>query len=302
MDLTIILVNWNTGALLRDCLHTVAACTGDLRLETVVVDNGSTDGSLVMLEREFPGVAVIANAANRGFAAANNQGLAVARGRHVLLLNTDTLVKGDVLPAAVAWLDAHPGAGVLGPSVLNADGTVQDSVKGWPGFAYLVHQTLGVSRHRPPNLGLTAEARVAAVSGCAMFLRRAAVAEVGPLDEAFFFYGEETDWCRRFAAAGWGVNFAPVGEIVHFGGGAARRLDHRRDVLLTEGTVRLHRKHGGLVAGLACYALLWVFNASRAALWAALALARRPGARARARHFARVVADYARAWPKGGRA
>jgi hypothetical protein len=302
MDLTIILVNWNTGALLRDCLHTVAACTGDLRLGTVVVDNGSTDGSLAMLEREFPGVAVIANAANRGFAAANNQGLSVARGRHVLLLNTDTLVTGDVLAAAVAWLDAHPGAGVLGPRVLNADGTVQDSVKGWPGFAYLVRQTLGVSRHRAPNLGLTAEARVSAVSGCAMFLRRAAVAEVGPLDEAFFFYGEETDWCRRFAAAGWGVHFAPVGEVVHFGGGAARRLDHRRDVLLTEGTVRLHRKHGGLVAGLACYALLWVFNASRAVAWAGLALARRPGARDRARHFARVVADYARAWPKEARA
>jgi hypothetical protein len=302
MDLTIILVNWNTCALLRDCLHSVADCTADLRLETIVVDNGSTDPSLAMLEREFPGLTVIANTTNRGFAAANNQGLAVAQGRHVLLLNTDTLVRGDVLAAAVAWLDAHPGAGMLGPRVLNADGTVQDSVKGWPGFGYLVRQTLGMSRRRAPNLGLTGEARVPTVSGCAMFVRRAAVAEVGPLDEAFFFYAEETDWCRRFAAAGWGVHFAPLGEIVHFGGGAARRLDHQRDVLLTEGTVRLHRKHGGIAAGLACYALLWLFNASRAALWAALALARRPGARDRARHFARVVADYARAWPKGARA
>lgn len=302
MDLTVTLVNWNTREMLRDCLRTVFAGEGALALQVIVVDNGSTDCSCQMLARDFPQVEVISNPRNRGFAAANNQGLRRARGRHVLLLNTDTLLRGDVLRAAVAWLDAHPRAAVLGPRILNADGTVQDSVKGWPGFGYLTRQTLGLGRNRPPNLGLTAEAEVPAVSGCAMFVRRAALAEVGPLDEAFFFYGEETDWCRRFAAAGWGVHFAPVGEIVHFGGGAARRLDHRRDVLLTEGTVRLHRKHGGLAAGMACYGLLALFNASRAVLWAGLALTRSPGARARARHFGRVVADYPRAWPKGVRA
>lgn len=302
MDLTVILVNWNTCDLLRDCLRTVEAGLAGLRAEVIVVDNGSTDASLAMLGAEFPWVAVIANDRNRGFAAANNQGIAVARGRHLLLLNTDTLVRGDVLPAAVAWLDAHPRAGVLGPRVLNADGTVQNSVKGWPGFGYLLRQTAGIGRNRAPNMGLVAEARVPAVSGCAMFVRRAAVDAVGLLDEAFFFFGEETDWCRRFERAGWGVFFAPVGEIVHFGGGAARRLDHRRDVLLTEGTVRLHRKHGGLVAGVACYGLLAIFNASRAVIWAGLALVRRPGAAARARHFARVVSDFGEAWPRGQRA
>lgn len=302
MDLTVILVTWNTRALLRDCLHTLSTGQGALRMDIIVVDNGSTDGTCEMLAQDFPHVAVIANATNRGFAAANNQGLAQAKGRHVLLLNTDTLVQGDVLGAAVAWLDAHPWAAVLGPRVLNADGTVQDSVKGWPGLGYLARQTLGLHRGRVPNLGLLTGAEVPAVSGCAMFVRRAALAEVGLLDEAFFFYGEETDWCRRFAAAGWGVHFAPVGDIVHFGGGAARRLDHRRDVLLTEGTVRLHRKHGGLAAGIGCYALLLTFNASRAALWSALALARRPGAHDRARHFARVLADFGQAWPHGVRA
>ncbi|THD82305.1 glycosyltransferase family 2 protein [Aliigemmobacter aestuarii] len=302
MDLTVILVNWNTHEMLRDCLATVFAGQGALTMEVIVVDNGSTDESLAMLAAHFPQVGVIANVTNRGFAAANNQALSWARGRHVLLLNTDTLVRGDVLCAAVHWLDAHPKAAVLGPRVLNRDGTVQDSVKGWPGFGYLMRQTLGLGRNRAPNLGLVAEAEVPAVSGCAMFVRRAALAEVGVLDEAFFFYGEETDWCRRFAVAGWGVHFAPVGEIVHFGGGAARRLDHRRDVMLTEGTVRLHRKHGGLAAGLACYGLLLGFNASRAVLWAGLALARRPGARDRAQHFANVVADYPRAWPQEGRA
>lgn len=301
MDLSVILVNWNTCDLLRDCLNSIRAGTAGLKIEIITVDNGSTDASLDMLAAEFPEVAVIANADNRGFAAANNQGLGVARGRHVLLLNTDTLVRGDVLARAVEWLDAHPQVGVMGPRVLNSDGTVQDSVKGWPGFRYLARQTLGLRRNRAVNLGLQEAAPVPAVSGCAMFVRRAAIADVGLLDEAFFFYGEETDWCRRFARAGWGVHFAPVGEIVHFGGGAARRLDHRRDVLLTEGTVRLHRKHGGLAAGVAAYALLAVFNASRGVLWGGIALTRRPGAQARARHFARVVADYGQAWPRESR-
>lgn len=301
MDLSVILVNWNTCDLLRDCLNSIRAGTAGLKIELIAVDNGSTDASLAMLAADFPEVAVIANADNRGFAAANNQGLGVARGRHVLLLNTDTLVRGDVLARAVEWLDAHPQVGVMGPRVLNSDGTVQDSVKGWPGFRYLARQTLGLRRNRAVNLGLQEAAPVPAVSGCAMFVRRAAIADVGLLDEAFFFYGEETDWCRRFARAGWGVHFAPVGEIMHFGGGAARRLDHRRDVLLTEGTVRLHRKHGGLAAGVAAYSLLAVFNASRGVLWGGMALMRRPGALARARHFARVVADYGQAWPRESR-
>lgn len=298
MDLSVILVNWNTRVLLCNCLQSVRAGIAGLEIEIIVVDNGSTDGSPEMLARDFPEVAVIANAENRGFAAANNQALAVARGRYLLLLNTDTLVLGAVLRRAMDWLDAHPKSGVLGPRVLNADGTVQDSVKGWPGFHYLLRQTLGFHRDRPANLGLQDAAVVPAVSGCAMFVRREAVADVGLLDEAFFFYGEETDWCRRFDHGGWSVHFAPVGEIIHFGGGAARRLDHRRDVLLTEGTVRLHRKHGGLAAGLAAYGVLAVFNVSRALLWTGLSLAHRPGAGARARHFARVVADYGRAWPR----
>lgn len=302
MDLTVILVNWNTAALLDACLRSVLGAAAGLNVQTIVVDNGSTDGSINLLARAYPWVQVIGNATNRGFAAANNQALAVSQGRYVLLLNTDTLVRGRVLAEAVAWLDAHPRAAVLGPCVLNSDGSVQDSVKGWPGFSYLLRQTFGLGRSRAPNMGLRHAAVVPAVSGCAMFVRRTAMAEVGLLDEAFFFYGEETDWCRRFARAGWGVHFVPIGEIVHFGGGAAKRLDHRRDVLLTEGTVRLHRKHGGLAAGLACYALLAIFNASRAAFWAGLALARRKGARARARHFLRVLADYPAAWPRAGRA
>ena len=304
MDLSIVIVNWNTRDLLRDCLASVFAGLEALSAEVFVVDNGSTDGSLGMLAAEFPQVAVIANPDNRGFAAANNQALVRAVGRHVMLLNTDTLVHDTVLPDAVAFLDAHPHVGVMGPRILNRDGSVQASATCYPSLGRLVGQTLGLNRipaldgYRMSGWDRRGLRRVEVISGCAMLVRRAAMEGVGLLDAGFFFYGEETDWCRRFAAAGWEVVFAPVGEITHFGGGSVRKLNHRRDVLLTEGTVRLHRKHGGLAGGIACYAVLGVFNASRAVLWAAVSLTRRPDAAARARHFAAVCADFGRAWPR----
>jgi hypothetical protein len=298
MDLSIVIVNWNTRDLLRDCLSSVMAGLGALHAQVWVVDNGSTDGSVAMLTAEFPGVMVIANAQNAGFAAANNQALAQATGRFVLLLNTDTIVHGDVLPAAVAWMDARPAIGILGPRILNRDGSVQGSAQAFPTLRRLLRQTAGLHKSEVPNLGLTTDGTAEVISGCAIFVRRAAMAKVGLLDEAFFFYGEETDWCRRFLCAGWKVMFAPVGEITHFGGGSVRRLNHMRDVLLTEGTVRLHTKHSGLIGGLACYGVLALFNTSRAAGWAGMAVLRRPGAAARARHFAGVVLKLGRAWPR----
>lgn len=305
IDLSIIIVNWNTCDMLRDCLASVYAGLDTLQTEVFVVDNGSSDASLAMLAAEFPRVMTIANPDNRGFAAANNQALVRAKGRHVMLLNTDTLVHDSVLPDAVAFLDANPRVGVMGPRILNRDGSVQASATSYPSLGRLLGQTLGLN-HIPALDGyrmLGWDRRgfraVEVISGCAMLVRREAMEQVGLLDAGFFFYGEETDWCRRFATAGWQVVFAPVGEITHFGGGSVRSLNHRRDVMLTEGTVRLHRKHGGLVSGIACYALLAIFNASRAVLWAAVSLTRRPGAAARARHFLAVCADFGRAWPRG---
>lgn len=304
MDLSIVIVNWNTRELLRDCLNSVFLGLGALQAEVIVSDNGSGDGSVEMLRAEFPAVTVIENGENLGFAAGNNVALRRVRGRHVLLLNTDTLVHGDVLPRAVAWLDAHPGVGILGPRVLNTDGTVQPSCSAFPSLRHLAMQTLGLTRvarwdrYRMTGWDRTTERRVDVISGAAMFVRRTAMEEVGLLDESFFFYGEETDWCHRFARAGWELVFAPIPEVTHFGGGAVRRLNHRRDVLMTEGTTRLHRKHGGLAAGVACFTILAAHNASRAGMWSLLSLANRPGARARARHFRAVVADLPAAWPR----
>jgi len=299
--LSVIVVSWNTRTMLADCLASLEACLGDLPAEVFVVDNASTDGSPDMVRTRFPAARLIVNSQNRGFAAANNQALRIARGRVILLLNADTLVHGAVLQRSLDYLDAHPAVGVFGPRVLNSDGSVQPSFTGWPGLADLLIMTLGLDRVGLPGIFDRYRRRHAdrsraqdapVISGCAMFVRRAAMEAVGLLDEGFFFYGEETDWCRRFAAAGWQLRYAPVGDITHFGGGSVRQLNHRRDVLLTEATVRLHRKHGGKAAAGVCRAILTGFNASRAVFWTLTAATRGvAGAGERARHFRHVVRD-----------
>ncbi|MEX0287108.1 MAG: glycosyltransferase family 2 protein [Paracoccaceae bacterium] len=303
MDLSIVIVNWNTCDFLRDCLTSVQAGLGDLRAEVLVVDNASSDASIAMIRAAFPDVTLIESAENLGFAGGNNVALRQARGRYVMLLNTDTLVHGTVLPDAVAWLDARADVGVMGPKVLNADGTVQPSCSAFPSLKFLTMQALGLTKlarldsYRMTGWDRSSERQVDVISGAAMFVRRAAMEQVGLLDEAFFFYGEETDWCHRFAQAGWGVVFAPLPEVTHFGGGAVAQLNHRRDVMMTEGTTRLHRKHGGLLAGMACFAVLSFHNVTRAALWTVLSPFRRGAARERARHFRSVAADLHKAWP-----
>lgn len=302
MDLSIVIVNWNTRALLADCLDSVLARRGDLELEILVVDNASEDGSADMVAHCFPEVRLIRNTENRGFAAANNQAFELASGRHVLLLNNDTLVHGDVLAASVRYLDAHPEAGAMGCRVENADGSTQFTCSEFPTFGNLALQTLGLNRlargpaflrrYQMLDWDRDDERDVAVISGCYLMIRREVLDQVGALDEAFFCYGEETDWCRRIADAGWALRFAPVGRITHFGSGTTRSLNHRRDLMLTEGTVRLHRKHGGLAAGLAVWSLLLAFNVSRAAFWSLGQLAGRAAFRDRARHFRAVIRNW----------
>jgi len=307
MDLSIVIVNWNTREMLRDCLASVFENLRALDAEVFVVDNASEDGSPEMVACDFLEVRLIRNIENRGFAAANNQALEIASGEYVLLLNSDTLVHGDVLEQSRSYMQAHPEVGVMGCRVHNADGSLQITCSRWPSLLYLALQTSGLcklpgpaflDRYRMTRWDRTDARQVDVVSGCYMLVRRTAMEQVGLLDEAFFFFGEETDWCRCFAEAGWALHFAPVGVITHYGGGSVRKLNHRRDVMLTEATIRLHRKHGGRVAAAACWALLMGFNASRAVFWSVASLFRNGRARERARHFRGVVAATSTTWPE----
>lgn len=300
-DLSIVIVNWNTIDLLRDVLASVMSAPQSVRCEVIVIDNASADGSAEMVAAEFPDAVLIRNADNRGFAAANNQGFEIATGRHILLLNSDTIVLGDVLGASVRYLDSHPNVGAMGCRVLNPDRTMQRTCAMWPSLPNLVLQTSGLwkitrpgwfaryaGRYQMMDWQRDSERPVDSISGCYLMLRREVLDRIGPLDEAFFFFGEETDWCRRMRDAGWRLMFAPVGEIVHYGSASARKLNHRRDLLLTDAMVRLHRKHGGRLAAAAAWTILLAFNVSRAAGWSVASLLRQ-GAGDRARHFRRVA-------------
>lgn len=307
MDLSIVIVNWNTKDLLRDCLQSVEESLKGIATEVIVIDNASADDSVAMVCEQFPRTRLIANLDNRGFAAANNQGFDRARGRYVLLLNSDTIVHGDVLARSVQYLDANPDVGMMGCRVLNGDGTTQMTCSQFPTFTNLFLQTLGAnrlggrffSRYQMLDWDRDDERDVEVISGCYLMVRAEVIEQIGQLDEAFFCYGEETDWCRRCADAGWRLSFAPVGEITHFGSGSTRKVNHVRDLMLSEGTVRLHRKHGGAASALTIWLLLLLFNGSRSLFWTLRTLLDSADAtRTRARHFRRVVRDFTRAWPQ----
>ncbi|WP_245220677.1 MULTISPECIES: glycosyltransferase family 2 protein [unclassified Ruegeria] len=306
--LSIIIVNWNTEELLRNCLASVFAEYDPSFMEVIVVDNGSDDNSCDIVMKDFPNVILQPNIQNVGFAAANNQGFEIAKGRFVLLLNSDTLVHGNVLKKSVEWLDARPDVAAMGCKVLNADGTTQLTCSQYPSILNLILLTSGLWKAPWPRFfgkfqlrhwNRDCEKDVEVISGCYLLVRKEVIGSVGPLDEAFFFYGEETDWCRRIRDAGWRLVFAPVGKITHFGGGTVKKLHYRRDIMLSEAVVRLHKKHGNLLGAYAAYLILLAFNSSRALYWTiSSTIKSHEHSKDRALHFRKVLRHSNEIWPE----
>ncbi len=227
-DVSVIVVNWNTRDLLRECLASVVAQMGEVALELLVVDNASTDGSAEMVRQEFPQARLWVNAENRGFAAANNQAIAQAQGRYLFLLNSDAYLRPGALQSLRDFLDAHPEAAVVGPKVLNPDGTTQPSCfrfpTAWDVFcemAFLSALFPGSPLFNRRGMGGFDRRTVREVDwvlGAAMAVRREWAERVGGLDEGYFIYAEELDWCRRIRGAGGRIFFFPGAEVVHYGG------------------------------------------------------------------------------------
>ena len=265
-EVSVVVVNWNTRDLLRGCLASIAAETRASH-EVIVVDNASDDGSAAMVAAEFPAVRLIANTDNRGFAAANNQALAVANGRHVLLLNPDTIVLDGAIDRMLAWLAAHPDVGCAGCQVLEDAETIQLTCFADPSPLNLLLVEAGLMRlarrirvfGRPWYVGWDrrSEREVDVVSGMFMLVPRAVLDAVGPLDEAFFIYAEEADWCRRIRAAGYSCVFTPQARIVHLDGGgkSTTQIKSRMHVQMQKSHLAYARKHHGLSGYMAVKAL-----------------------------------------------
>jgi N-acetylglucosaminyl-diphospho-decaprenol L-rhamnosyltransferase len=255
VDLSIIIVNWNTQKLLAQCLDSVYTTVHNLNFEVFVVDNGSQDGSVAMVRRRFPQVRLIENDQNVGFARANNQALTVSQGNYSLLLNSDTIVLPHALEKMVQFADAHSEAGIIGCKLLNSDGSLQ---KSWASFPTFWSEVLGRNfrvRRQVEEERLAYE--VDWVGGACLLVRPAAINEVGLLDESFLMYSEETDWCFRMKRQGWKVYYLTSAEIIHLGGGSASRTSAAQLVHLYENKTRFFHKHyGAWQAGLLRYGLL----------------------------------------------
>jgi len=242
-DVSIIVASWNTRELLAACLRSVAQ--EDIGAEVLVVDNASTDGSPEMLRREFGYVHLVANEENLGFARANNQGLRASRGRHVLLLNSDTVVQPGALGAMIRFMDGHSRVGVCGPELLNVDGTLQQS---WASFPSLWSELSGklVRRRRPyPTQDGRLAYEVDWIGGACLLMRRATFEAVGPLDERFFMYSEETDWCFRARERGWTICYYPEARVVHLGGASTRLSGTAMKAQLYRSKLLFFQKHYG---------------------------------------------------------
>ncbi len=252
MQISIVIVNWNTEALLRQCLASIMAHPPTGAFEVIVVDNASTDGSVSMVRDEFPGVLLLTNEKNVGFAAGNNRAIEASAGDTILLLNSDTVVRPGALEALWQFMERHPEAGAAGARLLNPDGSLQHSCFPLPTLLseglHLFHLD-----HRPRRAmqewDVSEPRRVGALLGACILLRREAVEQVGLLDEGYFMYSEEIDYCRRLHEAGWALYWAPEAEVVHYGGQSTRQVATEMFLRLYAGKLRYFRKHEGARAG-----------------------------------------------------
>ena len=234
LDLSILIVNWNTRELLQQCIQSILECWQDVDIEIIVSDNASSDGSVEMLHNIFPQVKVIANTENLGFVRANNQAAELATGRYILLLNSDTRVLAGGVKDAISYLDTHPDVGLITPKVLNADGSFQRPFRRAPAFlgAYFRHSmrlffgfnTPFHKRFRMENTGQDDELDVDWVTGACVFMRPELLEDGKVFDEEIFMYYEDTLLCHRVWKAGYRVVYVPIVPIIHYGGESAKQV------------------------------------------------------------------------------
>lgn len=239
-DLSVVIVSYNVCDLLTTCLLSVDRARAGMEVEVFVVDNASQDDTLSVVRERFPWVKLIDTGENLGFARANNLALKQAQGRHLMILNPDTVVGEQSLKHLVDYLDAHPKAGAVGPKVLDPDGSFQTTSKrGLPtpwasfcklsGLAKLFPKSASFNRYELGHLDPNMEHEVEVLYGAAMVVRREAYEQVGGLDESYFMYGEDVAWSDSVVKAGWTCVYLPGEPIVHVKGESTRRSDTDRD-------------------------------------------------------------------------
>ncbi|MHC4543146.1 MAG: glycosyltransferase family 2 protein [Planctomycetota bacterium] len=287
MDVSIVIVGWNTREMLRNCVTSVYAQTSNVQFEVIVIDNASLDGSVEMIRSEFPDVILVANDTNRGFAAASNQGIIQAKGRYILLLNSDTVICDAAIEKTIAYADDHTDVAVVGCQVYGKQEIPQITCFRFPSVLNLSLETFALSRIFKKNRFFgrehmrwwlrDTERQVDVVAGVFMLIRREAVDKVGLMDEEYFFLYEETDWCYRFSKAGWKIMFWPGAKIIHVGGGKQSRKQANLKMMVQSQKSMLifFKKHYNLIAYLLARLLLAFRCGYRCVAWGFLTLSRK---------------------------
>jgi GT2 family glycosyltransferase len=251
--LSVIVVSFNSSSFLPDCLSSVFAQESSFPVEVIAVDNASTDNSPEIIDRRFPRARVIRNETNRGFAAANNQGIVVAAGKYLLLLNPDTVLHADCLEHLVQFMDEHPEAGAAGPKIFNPDGSLQRTGVAFPSLWNVFVELPFLDALFPSSTIFGRQRRlyespdvvhdVDCLQGSCLIIRREALEQVGLLDEEYFIYFEETDLCYRLRQREWRVLYDPSASIVHAGGSGSRFYGKRQLVNFHRSYLTFLRKH-----------------------------------------------------------
>lgn len=234
MDVSIIIVAWKVREVLYNCLKSVYNETKGVSFEVIYVDNASEDGSVEMVAKEFPKVTIIENEKNEGFIKANNQGIEIAQGRYVLLLNSDTIILDNAIVKTVKFADVHPEAAVVGCKILSPDGTLQRHCFMYPSILNMVLSATYLYKIFPKSKFFGRERmtwwdfddvrEVETISGCFSLVRREAIKQVGLMDDVYFVYGDDIDWCYRFRKDGWKIMFTPDAEIIHYNGQTTKQV------------------------------------------------------------------------------
>ncbi|NOU66257.1 glycosyltransferase [Paenibacillus sp. LMG 31461] len=254
MDLSIIIVNYKTKDLTLACIESVFSSTTSYKYEIILIDNASNDGTIQSLNEQYPQVVTIGNTENVGFSKANNQGIRISKGRYVLLLNSDTIVQLDTLDVMLQFMDENPIVGASGCKIVLPDGSLDKACKrGFPtpsasfyyafGFAKLFPEIHRFNQYQLGYLDADQQYPIDSLVGAFMLVRRETIEHVGMLDEEFFMYGEDIDWCYRIKEAGWVNYYYPRTQIVHHKGASSRRKPYKIIYEFHRAMYLFHKKH-----------------------------------------------------------
>jgi GT2 family glycosyltransferase len=308
VELSVVIVSFNTRTITLKCLSHLHRELAARDAEVIVVDNASTDGSVEAIRLEFPSVKLVVSELNLGFGAANNVAMRQARGRSILLLNSDAFVHVGAVGRLIRELDADRDVGVVGPKLLNADGSTQRSCFRYPTPMRAWLENLGVAKLFKPGSRLGDYRRwnhdqvrsVDWLIGACLLVRREVVQQVGGFDERFFMYSEETDWQKRIRDAGWQIRFTPEARATHLGGASGEAARARINGYFFDSLDRYERKHHGLLGLVALRLAMVVGGLIRLPAWiAAYALrpSRRPEAAAKLRLHRWLIMRQLFHWP-----